>query len=67
MGENLGQSVVVENVGGGGGMTGSMRVAQSALSHQVRRLEQDSVLAEALARDYRRHAVGGFTVWLRVR
>jgi len=34
---------------------------------QVRRLEQDSVLAEALARDYRRHAVGGFTVWLRVR
>jgi hypothetical protein len=34
---------------------------------QVRGLEQDPALAEALGRDYRRHAVGGFTVWLRAR
>ena len=30
IGEILGQQVVVENVGGAGGMTGSLRVAQAA-------------------------------------
>src|ERR1700688_4148211 len=30
MGEVLGQQVVIENIGGAGGMTGSARVAQSA-------------------------------------
>ncbi len=30
MGEVLGQQIVIENVGGAGGMTGSLRVAQSA-------------------------------------
>jgi len=30
MGENLGQTIIVENIGGGGGMTGSLRVAQAA-------------------------------------
>jgi tripartite-type tricarboxylate transporter receptor subunit TctC len=29
MGENLGQTVIIENVGGAGGMTGSVRVAQA--------------------------------------
>ena len=30
LGEQLGQQVIVENVGGGGGMTGSARVAKAA-------------------------------------
>src|SRR5258708_28821880 len=30
MGEALGQTVIIENVGGAGGMTGSVRVAQAA-------------------------------------
>src|SRR3981189_1447864 len=30
MGEVLGQQIVIENVGGAGGMTGSLRVAQGA-------------------------------------
>ena len=30
MGEVLGQQIVIENVGGAGGMTGSLRVAQAA-------------------------------------
>jgi tripartite-type tricarboxylate transporter receptor subunit TctC len=30
MGEALGQTIIIENIGGGGGMTGSLRVAQAA-------------------------------------
>src|SRR3954454_12818754 len=30
LGEQLGQQIIVENVGGGGGMTGSARVAKAA-------------------------------------
>jgi dolichyl-phosphate-mannose-protein mannosyltransferase len=50
--------------------TAPSAVVWGAATHtlaQVRTLEQDPALAETLARDYRRHAIGGFTVWLRGR
>ena len=64
MGEILGQQVVVENVGGAGGMTGSLRVARAApdgyhirdrQSRQPRR-QPDALQAAALQFDDGLHA-----------
>ena len=46
MGELLGQQMVIENVGGGGGMTGSARVAKSAPDGYTVLLSGSAVLAQ---------------------
>ena len=35
LGEAIGQSIIIENVPGGGGMTGSMRVSQAAVDSHL--------------------------------